>query len=84
MAREYGLVWLQVGGAVARRFEAVPTPGLNRVLGLGIQEPATQEMVDELIAFYTGASPIEATALSVRRGGRGAAPVGSPPLDGVV
>ena len=47
---EYGDSWQDVGGATATFFEKFPIPAFNRVIGLGIHQPAAEVMIDELIA----------------------------------
>jgi hypothetical protein len=42
-----------VGGASATVIEKFPIPFFNRVVGLGIHQPATEALVDELITIYT-------------------------------
>ncbi|MEZ4667283.1 MAG: GNAT family N-acetyltransferase [Anaerolineae bacterium] len=41
-----------VGGASATVIEKFPIPFFNRVIGLGIHQPATEDLVDELITIY--------------------------------
>ena len=41
------------GGASATIMECYPTLFYNRVLGLGIKQPATEAMLDEIIALYS-------------------------------
>lgn len=43
----------EVGGASATVIGTFPVAFFNRVLGLGIHEPATESLVDELIAIYS-------------------------------
>lgn len=52
LVAEYGAGCQEVGGAVAQFFAKMPAVFFNRVTGLGIQKPATEVMVDELIQFY--------------------------------
>ena len=49
---EYGASWHEVGGATAPVFEKLPTSGLNHVIGLGVHQPASESMIDELISLY--------------------------------
>jgi GNAT superfamily N-acetyltransferase len=43
----------EIGGALCLRLEAAPTSAMfNRALGLGLREPATEDAVEELAAFY--------------------------------
>jgi hypothetical protein len=52
LVAEYGAGCQEVGGAAAYFFARMPAVIFNRVTGLGIQQPATEAMVDELIEFY--------------------------------
>ena len=46
----------EVGGALCLRLEADPASTMfNRVLGLGLRRPATEEALDEVTSFYGGA-----------------------------
>ena len=49
---EYGAGCQEVGGAAAQFFAKMPIVFFNRVTGLGIRQPATEAMVDELMGFY--------------------------------
>lgn len=49
---EYGAEWQKLGGGTAVFFEKIPIPAFNRVIGLGVFQPATEAMVDEAIAAY--------------------------------
>jgi hypothetical protein len=51
---EYGASWHEVGGATAPVFEKLPFPAFNRVIGLGLHQPATEAMIDELMGLYSG------------------------------
>lgn len=42
---------LDVGGALALVYPQVPARELNRILGLGLDRPATETGLDALIAF---------------------------------
>jgi hypothetical protein len=54
-AAQYGMSWQEVGGATALLLKALPSVALfNRVVGLGIRQPATETMLDDLIGLYTG------------------------------
>lgn len=53
-AAKHGISWREVGGATALTLKALPTAALlNRVIGLGIREPATEAMIAELIEQHT-------------------------------
>ena len=52
LAEKMGKSVKKVGGAVATVTLNVDLPLFNRVIGLGIEEPATEEMVDEIVALY--------------------------------
>ena len=70
------------GGAVALAIAGTPVPFPNRVLGLGLAEPATEAQLDELLGAYRGlgvpftvqpsafARPAELPAWIEARGGR--------------
>ena len=70
----------RVGGAAALSMPAVPSTMLNRVTGLGLARPATEEHLDELDAFFQplrvqyavgiapGAQPAELTGWLAERG----------------
>ncbi len=51
-AERYGIRVRQIGSATARQFAAIDFTLFNAVIGLGLTEPATTEMVDEIIDFY--------------------------------
>ena len=43
----------EIGGALCLRLDAAPTSAMfNRALGLGLREPATEEALDEVAAFF--------------------------------
>ena len=55
VARELELAAHEVGGAFCVRSGALPgARELNRVLGLGLDEPATDELLDEVGRFFEG------------------------------
>ena len=64
LAEEIGGYWQEVGGATAIFLEKFPIPFFNRVVGLGIHEPATEAMVDELMALYNRIGSPFSVALS--------------------
>lgn len=47
-----GLATREIGGGIAVALEAEENPFFNRVIGLGISRPATEEDLDAAIAFY--------------------------------
>ncbi len=49
---DYGAEWQKVGGATAVFFEKIPITAFNRVIGLGVHQPATEEMIEEAITIY--------------------------------
>ncbi len=53
MQHELNLHLYTGGGAQATVIETFPVAFFNRVIGLGIQQPATEALVDEIIAFYS-------------------------------
>jgi GNAT superfamily N-acetyltransferase len=55
LAESCGIAWRRVGGGVAGLAHGTDVLMYNRVVGLGISEPATHEHVDELIALYADA-----------------------------
>jgi GNAT superfamily N-acetyltransferase len=72
---------VEIGGALCTSVPAAPASALlNRVLGLGLDEPATEEALDEIEAFFAGSGvsygitvtpevePPELTALLEARG----------------
>src|SRR5690242_8927285 len=52
VAEELGIRVARFGAARARLVESVNITLLNAVVGLGVGEPATEEMLDEIIDFY--------------------------------
>lgn len=53
-ASQYGISFQELWGATAFFLDALPSHTFfNRVLGLGIREPVTEAMLDELMALYT-------------------------------
>jgi GNAT superfamily N-acetyltransferase len=52
VAEELGIRVARFGSARARLVESVNITLLNAVVGLGVGEPATEKMVDEMIEFY--------------------------------
>jgi GNAT superfamily N-acetyltransferase len=52
VTEELGIRVARFGSARARLVESVNITLLNAVVGLGVGEPATEEMVDEIIEFY--------------------------------
>jgi hypothetical protein len=48
----HGLRHEDIGGGMAINFQIEPTPLFNRVIGLGISEPLTQETIDRIKIFY--------------------------------
>ncbi len=47
-----GLRYQYIGGGLAINFQQEPIPLFNRVIGLGLSRPLTQEVVDEIKSFY--------------------------------
>lgn len=43
------------GGAIALRAANTPTPAINRIVGLGMGEPLTPELLDRVVAWYAEA-----------------------------
>jgi hypothetical protein len=56
IARELDLKVKYFGSAVARQMGSIDSVLVNSVVALGVAEPATEEMVDAILAFYRGAS----------------------------
>lgn len=52
LATEYGFSCQEVGGATAIILEKLPVSDFNRVIGLGVHQPATEATIDELLALY--------------------------------
>ncbi len=48
-----GLKHQDIGGGMAINFEKEPIPLFNRVIGLGLEQPLTQIVIDEIKSFYT-------------------------------
>ena len=48
-----GLQHKDIGGGMATNFQKMPIPLFNRVIGLGLSEPLTQKIIDEVESFYT-------------------------------
>lgn len=75
----YGPAAIEVAGATCFRLpEAPDSPMLNRVVGLGLHEPATEEQIDEALetmgdaTFYVAVSPFAAPSdLALRLDARG-------------
>jgi GNAT superfamily N-acetyltransferase len=55
-AEEWGVRVEAIGSSTAVRVARFPMPLLNRVVGLGIGEPATEAMVDALVELYRTAN----------------------------
>ena len=75
-----GLKHQDIGGGMAINFQHEPTPLFNRVIGLGLASPLTQEVIDSIKAFYThrekyivhclsGMRPDNADALLLKQNG---------------
>jgi hypothetical protein len=47
-----GMKYQDIGGGMAINFQHEPTPLFNRVIGLGLTEPLTQEVIDSIKAVY--------------------------------
>src|SRR4051794_24371219 len=47
-----GLRHVSIGGGMAINFQHEPTPLFNRVIGLGLTEPLTQQVIDSIKSFY--------------------------------
>jgi hypothetical protein len=54
-AASHGLRLEQIGSAVAITMQAVDIILMNRVVGLGLKEPATEWMVDDIVVRYRSA-----------------------------
>lgn len=52
IAAEYGMACQEIGGGSAVFFEQLPIFLFNRAIGLGIHQPATEGMIDELTQLY--------------------------------
>ncbi len=52
IVEELGLRVEHFGSAVARRMGSINMAFFNSVIGLGVNEPATEEIVDAIVAFY--------------------------------
>jgi hypothetical protein len=48
-----GLQHKDIGGGMAINFQRMPIPLFNRVIGLGLSEPLTQNIINEVESFYT-------------------------------
>lgn len=48
-----GLQYKNIGGGMAINFQRMPIPLFNRVIGLGLTEPVTQEVINQVRSFYT-------------------------------
>ena len=47
-----GLQHLDIGGDTAINFQHEPTPLFNRIIGLGLTKPLTQQLIDSIKGFY--------------------------------
>lgn len=47
-----GMRRLAIGGGMAINFQNEPIPLFNRVIGLGLSEPVTQQIIDSIKQFY--------------------------------
>jgi hypothetical protein len=52
LKRANGMEHKSIGGGMAIHFQKMPVPLFNRVIGLGLTEPLTQEVIDEIRSFY--------------------------------
>jgi hypothetical protein len=48
-----GMKHVAIGGGMAIKFQKKPVPLFNRVIGLGLTQPLTQQVIDSIKAFYT-------------------------------
>jgi len=48
-----GLQHQDIGGGMAINFQKMPIPLFNRVIGLGLTQPLTQQVIDTVKSFYT-------------------------------
>jgi hypothetical protein len=48
-----GMQHKDIGGGMAINFQKMPIPLFNRVIGLGLKEPLTQEIIDQVKSYYT-------------------------------
>ena len=48
-----GMQHKDIGGGMATNFQKMPIPLFNRVIGLGLTEPLTQNIINEVKSFYT-------------------------------
>jgi len=48
-----GIRCVDIGGGMAINFQKQPVPLFNRVIGLGLTEPLTQQLVDSIKTFYS-------------------------------
>src|SRR6476620_417703 len=48
-----GMRHQDIGGGMAINFQKMPVPLFNRVIGLGLTEPLTQHIIDEIRSFYS-------------------------------
>jgi GNAT superfamily N-acetyltransferase len=55
LAGQLGIDLMRLGPAIARKFGAINFTLFNAVVGLGIVEPAQEEMIDACIEFYRAA-----------------------------
>lgn len=51
-ATEYGIAFEDVGDGVAIYFEKLPIVVFNRAIGIGVSQPATEPILDELVQSY--------------------------------
>ena len=47
-----GLQHQDIGGGMAINFQTMPIPLFNRVIGLGLMQPLTQQLIDTIKSFY--------------------------------
>ena len=52
VASQFGMQHRHLGSATALAMSGLDIPLFNRVLGLGVVEPATEEMIDRIAALY--------------------------------
>lgn len=48
-----GLNYKRIGGGLAINFQSMPIPLFNRVIGLGLSEPLTSAVLDDVKAYYS-------------------------------
>jgi hypothetical protein len=61
---QHGVSVIRIGGGIITTFKSLDNPLFNRALGLGLSEPVTEAMIDEILSIY-GALGLERFSLAV-------------------